>query len=59
MTMSCSKFSMQCVCVKIIITKFFNDYNEEIAQKEKDAEKDKEGGEGGDAGGEEDPLADI
>jgi acyl-coenzyme A synthetase/AMP-(fatty) acid ligase len=38
------------------LVKFFNDYNEEVAQKEKDAEKDKEGGEGG---GEEDPLADI
>jgi hypothetical protein len=38
------------------LVKFFNDYNEEIAQKEKDAEKDAEGGEGG---GEEDPMADI
>jgi acyl-coenzyme A synthetase/AMP-(fatty) acid ligase len=35
------------------LVKFFNDYQEEVAQKEKDAEKDAEGGE------EEDPLADL
>jgi phosphorylcholine metabolism protein LicD len=35
------------------LVKFFNDYQEEIAQKEKDAEKDAEGGE------EKDPLADL
>ena len=34
------------------LVKFFNDYQEEIAQKEKDAEKDAKGGE-------EDPLADL
>jgi acyl-coenzyme A synthetase/AMP-(fatty) acid ligase len=38
------------------LVKFFNDYQEEVAQKEKDAEKDAEGGEGGE---EKDPLADI
>jgi hypothetical protein len=38
------------------LVKFFNDYQEEVAQKEKDAEKDSEG----DAGGEEeDPLAGL
>ena len=35
------------------LVKFFNDYQEEIAQKEKDAEKDAEGGD------EEDPLAGL
>ena len=35
------------------LVKFYSDYQEEVAQKEKDAEKDKEGG------AEEDPLADI
>lgn len=35
------------------LVKFFNDYQEEVAQKEKDAEKEAE------AGAEEDPLADI
>ena len=35
------------------LVKFFNDYQEEQAQKEKDAEKDDKGGD------EEDPLADI
>jgi acyl-coenzyme A synthetase/AMP-(fatty) acid ligase len=35
------------------LVKFYNDYQEEVAQKEKDAEKEAEGGK------EEDPLADI
>ena len=38
------------------LVKFYNDYQEEIAQKEKDAEKDAEDKKGGDK---KDPLADI
>lgn len=38
------------------LVKFFNDYQEETAEKEKEEEKEAEGGEDG---AEEDPLADI
>lgn len=42
------------------LVKFFNEYKEEVAQKEKDAEKEAEkAAKGGDGGKKEDPLSDI